>query len=781
MDVILNGVNSSLYVADFHLSPISSNIPYTYKSNETLLNNSHQDNVKAFYKTIQGHFYNEGLDPEFNHNWPIITNDINQPNIYSNMYDMGCKRAKHYNIYNKQLEFFCPIWIEKLNKDSEIEFKLTFKGINDEGKTNNATVASKVFSIKFDEITDMPAHDAFTRYMYNYINDAGLFVGSEDVFNISFKDNNAIITGLDASTGIFTTKHIDSLIDNITLRERPLLEVDNMLINSFINNTILCKQLFNFNLCFDLKDFFTGNLLNMMAGEKIGVSITVSIDGEELEMKDFYSEYEYLPKYIEHNAPENVEVDHSMIDNVFDYLNDNNYIDFIAKNKYAQNIIHWSLSDNNDYIFNVYNGFSGLFIDYSQDSINPQIYENTHHYKNTPNTALKFDDDSQNTTGWLNIEEITKWSQFYKYVRDVERYKVNGTKISKDTTYIHNLKYSKMYELLDTDIYILGMVCTKKALYTILEQYGATKVNKDSAVDNLYVIRIKDLIILISTDRTDFAFGKMYDTLKSLDKQGAFTTGESEELSAELESLKFILDVMLKKVDPTLIMFGGSLLWTYAHGPSKLINEVSYIKDNASEYVFRYDGNIKPTFVSVNENEMSLNRLYYKDFVSDITDDNKNSNLQSSRYKKYMHTDYEPLYPSIDYCSINSLTEWNYKEIPMVKVSESIISNKNEESAQYIPLYKVQEYSWFNDNIILVLLDSVSFVKTIEITDENRNKTYKEILDETIYSFVKEFYHVTDSDTISYIISKYNINNNWNYVSDTNIKDYIYNIKMTLK
>ena len=86
-DIIIDSSNTKLFVSDFHLSPISNNISYTYKSDENLLNNSHQDNVKKYYNEIKGSFYSEALDSEFNHNFPIISKPNEICTCYSNIYN----------------------------------------------------------------------------------------------------------------------------------------------------------------------------------------------------------------------------------------------------------------------------------------------------------------------------------------------------------------------------------------------------------------------------------------------------------------------------------------------------------------------------------------------------------------------------------------------------------------------------------------------------------------------------------------------------------------------
>ena len=106
-DIVLDGkLSSSLNISDFHLTPISNNVSYIYKSDENLLNHSHLDNIKIYYNKIKGNFYSPALDSIFNHNWPILCKENELLSPYSSIYDMGCKRSNSYSKYKKQFEFF---------------------------------------------------------------------------------------------------------------------------------------------------------------------------------------------------------------------------------------------------------------------------------------------------------------------------------------------------------------------------------------------------------------------------------------------------------------------------------------------------------------------------------------------------------------------------------------------------------------------------------------------------------------------------------------------------
>ena len=62
-------------------------------------------------------------------------------------------------------------------------------------------------------------------------------------------------------------------------------------------------------------------------------------------------------------------------------------------------------------------------------------------------------------------------------------------------------------------------------------------------------------------------------------------------------------------------------------------------------------------------------------------------------------------------------------------------------------------------------------------TKQDGYKTLKEILVDCI----KEYYEITDKRLADFIISKYDISSNWEYLEIDNVDDYIYDITLTLK
>lgn len=730
-DLILDARYNELYVSDFHLTPISNNTPYTYKTDEYIINNSHQDNVKEFYAENKGHFYKECIDSEFAHNWPIITESTGTT-LYSNMYDMGCKRSKKYNNYKKQFEFLCPLWIEHLNGD--LEFKIDIKN-----ECSNTVFSSRILRLKPN--VDLEYHTKFVEYFNSYITDAGLDAGSDDVMNISFKENTATITGLNVNNGIFETHNVSNLISNLTERERPLMEADHMLISEFAKNDLVAKQLINFNLCFNLEDIYSLNIAKMLYGESLIISVTVSINGIELDKKDFSTEYDYIDKLIKS------ELNTGIKRNVLSYLNDNQYVEFINKNKFCQNICHWSLAENNDYIFNVYDGFSGIYIDVIDDSI--KVYENTHQYKDAPNTLLKKYDKDNNSGGWLNVYNVNQWNSFNRYITNTEIYKYNGTYIGKEcNSFIHNLKYNYI-PFFDKGIYLLGLNIAPKLMASIHDAYSDSLVQIFDNNKSIYMMYINDLVMILSTDINVFAFANFYEYLYK-DSINEFSKYDDNTKSILVELYK----MMASKIEPSLIILNKSLRYVNADSPILYTTEIEYVKDDiTSNYVVRYDGKIKPTFTD------KASTLYYKDYVTE-------NNIKDSTYAIYNVLKFEPLYPSIDYCAIKKITEWDYETCPYVKVT-----GNNDNVFLYNNLY---EYSWFNNNKCLVINPYIEFTY-IKTKDDIKS------VDEIITDRLREYYNTDVPELIQYIKGLYDCKNNWEYISLNNINDYIYHISLKLK
>ena len=719
-DIVVDSLSSTLCVSDFQLSPISASTPFA-SSNDYIVKNSHQNNVKSYYSKHKGNFYNPCIDANFLHSWPIICNPKDHADVYSSAYDMGCKRSARFNSHSKQFEFFCPVWIEHLT--DVISFKISVKNVE-----TDDVIAVKQLTLSNNGHS---FHDRFVKYFNDYAYCAGLTSGSDDVLNVKFKSNTATATGLNASTGMFEVHNLNNLVENLTSRERPLLESDSFLVQAFADNALICKQLFNFNLCFNISDIISGGVTKLLSGEEALVSVDVLIGDEPLEKRDFYTEYDFIQKSI--NTTEDIPFD----TNVLSYLQDNKCVDLIDKNKFCQSICHWSLCDNPDYMFNVYDGFSGFFVDKQKNGV--VVYENSHQYGSTPNVDLKTANKNQNSTGWITTLKASYWKDFYKFIQHTEKYKTKGTYIG-GSNYINGIKYSYVPQF-DNGLYVLGLILNDTLLADAVDNLECHMIYDSS----LYALLKDDMLMLLTNNEDYLSFGKFLDIMlvsnATLDRDVAVCLNE-------------ICSMVKSVIKPELIVFNNGIAYSEVLSPSTDSTEVSYFKLNDYfNYVLRYDGKLKPYFTT------ERNTLYYKDYVSENT-------LPQTPYAKYGKSDFEPKFPSIGYCAIKKLNEWNLRDLPSVTVSEH---------DDPVKIYReVNEYKWFNNSKCLILPPVIKFKYVYHAADDSQT------VDEIVTNHIKEHHGITD-DQIKYVKNLYNVTNDWDRCSDDSLNDYVYNISLTLK
>ena len=171
-DLILDLSNNDLVVSDFHLTPISNNVPYNKYSKDQLLNYKHEENVSRFYKKISGHFYKEMVDSKLSSEWPIIKDSDKFQDTHDGQYEMGCNRAL-YKVYEKQFEFLCPVWLEHLDGDLSFEISIL-------SKFGGTPLITKVLKLSKGNYSTPEGiyHDKFTNYFNSYIYNIGLDKGN---------------------------------------------------------------------------------------------------------------------------------------------------------------------------------------------------------------------------------------------------------------------------------------------------------------------------------------------------------------------------------------------------------------------------------------------------------------------------------------------------------------------------------------------------------------------------------------------------------------------------
>lgn len=780
-DLVIDDSVDGLYVTKFNLTPISDNAKAAF--NTYSISDPHEDNIKKYYNSNKSIFYDECLSSEFTTtkaHLPIVTNENTHPVLYCNTYDMGCKRTR-YSTYKKQFEFFCPLWLESVNES--IAFKFYVKS-----NTSDTVLSSRM--LKFDLNSTNPIndnngynyHNAFVKYLNNYlkkvyIKNNDTLTTQDNVFEISFSDVNypskkpyVKLYGIDVTNGntelVIKGKDLEtghlSFINNLCNYELPVLDFDEIIIDTFKTHKIICKQLYNFNLNFNIEDILPEYLYNTMGGANVSIGVDVYVDDILLDRVDFYTEYDYIKRPVSNDIENSSDIDI----NVFSYLKDYAFISNIGVNKFSQNICHWSLCDNNDYVFNLYNGFAGIITDYSQS--NPYAF-NEKFYGLTPNTH--YDTHRINNAGqWINTFSINKWSSFYKYVKNTNLHKYKGTAFgNKNVAYINNLKYNNIPNVLHNK-FVLGLHVTPKLLGQITDTYVSTSYFMPIINGEMYVMYLNDLLIFISTNPDVFTYKKLGSIITTYlnSAQGTYNNYDETNKNTFCEVydiLSGIKVMMLSLIKPKLIYYNNLSMPINVVGPDDIFNVsdmyrecyydvVSVNYTNLSNaYVVRYDGKIKPTFVK------GVNTLYYKDHV--LYD-----NLSESVYANYVNTDYDAKYPSIGYCGIKKLSasEWTRQELPIISTSAS---------QDNVTLHDNIEFTWYDTNKYIVLLPTIIINAEYDNADDFNND-----VNDLICREICSLYNINASDetTITHIRQLYAYTYDYTY----NTK-YKYTITVTLK
>ena len=334
-DLRVKSINdSTLYVDDFSLTPISRNINYI-RPDVNILNNSHHDNIKELYSKTSDTFFNDCLDPKFITKYPIIVDDKTKVDSYNSMYD-NCvsriSRAKN----GKSTQLFIPMWLEDFGKDDVIKFDIEIFIEDDLG--NKTASIYKTLELSLNK---MSSHNTFVNYMKSYIENISTNGKIGDrIININFKNLKMIVEGIDLKTGHILTKDISNKLHNFTDLYKPFMDSDDIIIRSLSDNNLVAKQMFNFNVMFDFEDILSNYILEQIKGTPVKINVKTYINAEEVEEKSF--SWDYSKNFNNNSLKE---------------LQDYNNIQLIDKNKISTNVIHWTLNKDKSYIFNVYPNF----------------------------------------------------------------------------------------------------------------------------------------------------------------------------------------------------------------------------------------------------------------------------------------------------------------------------------------------------------------------------------------------------------------------------------------
>ena len=623
-------------ITDIHITPISDRAPYRDRYTDTnILNYENQSNIKDFYNKTRGYFYNTFADPllESEHALPKDEHPKDEYPKYDKSTWMGCSRME-YKLYNKQFQFFAPIWLEDFEKN--LKFHITIKAIVDKKPT--ITIVDR--DIEFDEKTK----NYFTNY-FNYID------LDDRLIKIDLDKNECVLHGVNTSTGLIETKKEFTLTPTLKHRERPLLEFDSMIVNSLVNNTLIAKQLMNFNICFNIDDFISpeqARVIFLPDEYEFTASMKVIVDDKELELKDFYTNYEYIPRatlpFLDGDALMRGVVEYKKnFDkkyNVLDYLKDYKCVDLVNKNKVDQKIFHWSLCDNSSYIFNLYNGFGGVL--YTGATI-----QHRHGTSFAPSEEFNYGENNVCWCPYLSID-----------IHTLSRYKIDTLKkacVKCESTML-DTRFGESLPNYHCMLIFYGQTITEDEIKTLFKD---VKYIINGSITYLIVCdetsekEIKDVyIFIISKDNESLSYSQVlknlkgYLTLKNsqniLQSSHNIYTNIIEIVESRLYRtiLTNFYDYLNSIITPKSIVIERSICGKRAQSPNLNSNEIKYYKvdSNFLQYLFRYDGKIRPTFVGIDDNYK--NYLYTKKIIDG-----------NDVYLEYTDSNFQPRFPSIGFYS----------------------------------------------------------------------------------------------------------------------------------
>ena len=78
----------------------------------------------SFYKKFSGSFYSDFINPALVSLHPLPENY--NGDVCDTTYETGCRRMS-YQFYNKQFNFFCPLWLEKIDDIGKLSFEIQIK------------------------------------------------------------------------------------------------------------------------------------------------------------------------------------------------------------------------------------------------------------------------------------------------------------------------------------------------------------------------------------------------------------------------------------------------------------------------------------------------------------------------------------------------------------------------------------------------------------------------------------------------------------------------------
>jgi len=705
------------FVHDLQIVPIHEDVDFNHTEREDTFNYTHIQNLNRLYKKTQGQFFEPVVDRRLNTGYPVRTEEYKE-DTYEHSYDMGMKRNKSYQRYNKQFSFFCPIYCTDKNEIKNLKFYAVV--VHEDPNKNPVVLCQK--EINTDKIKD---------YLYQYVDEVDL---NSDIIYLNFKEFNSWIKGVNVRDAKVEVKNQLGLIETLLQQERPMLEFDNMLLRQLSDNYLIATQVFNFNFNFNIEDLIYPTLIHELQYEKLNVYVLCYVDGEEVELVDMYSNYKEISMY-------DIQNKNYVANNCLDYLHDYVAIDLLSHNKLVQSTFHWALQDNPKYLFNMYDGCAPLYNGSQMRGM----------YFDQPDLTTSQYDPAKNSVSWLNVRVMKPGKtapEIAQLCLDEWRDKNNYLNFySKDDIFwLNNIKVNNIEGGCNIQVKVLyfseavvsdeGDELTEslKAMFDNVSNSGRLwVVNSYGGTTQLFVaINQKP--------------GSYIDDTQVFSQ---FMPGKWSELpkaSPDIEDYSKVDELLNNIIQPQVLTLNNILKTEKVNGPYIDLDtsEIEYFKEDGFVYLLRYDGKIQPFFLTKDQGSLNNREYRVKQYVKSI--DNSDDNME--KFNQYMYTKYSPLYPSVKYFSL---------------IDNDLDYNK-------MDLDGINETSWYRNSKMYFIPSDFEV-----ITEKHKGS----LTDEVLYDEFKK--HFPEGMPINYLYKLYEVTYKYDYKNNTDIETFVYDIKYRLK
>ena len=730
MDICLSRSGEDAIADSACLTPLSPSIPWSNDDALSLENYTIGESVRHLYNLTKDTFYQD--IPNYSGKLKIYDKDSSM-NTYEPDNIMGIRRAQ-MSRYGKQFAFLCPIWCEDASKIADLRFVATVS-------EKNGNVASQ----RESTVRSIHLSDTIKSRLEEWFAGVG-----DELLRIDFDKMDGSVIGVDPASGNVVTKDCSYITGNLISRERPLMESDSMICHAFSDNRLIARQLINLCFYFNLEDLMDRRFIDEFVGTCMNVSIEV-FDGEEkLPLKDFFSNYDFIAKW-RTNGINGSWDDKS---NVLDYLKDTYCIDTILTNKTTQPIVHWSLTENNDYIFNTYRGFNAIVGD---DRMTGGFYSiQANPFSNVFSAG-------SNNLNWLNVIDARGYSDasitevIQNSIKDLATpilfengqtsIWLNCNKYNTENFADSDGKLNKMYAC-------IFVVSDAEHLNSILDD-SYEPILKNGKVVAFTVPKeieqvIYNILVFVCDDTDSMNALTLYSALKGNLKKVINASQPSNNMTSE--NAFALLDMIACYDAPIRIDFKKSVCCAPAASPQPYSQEIYYTKGdfNCNSTVYRYSGKIRPAFIDAKDFNTDLQNWHNDAWHYDTFDDS----TDVERYNSLLNTGFLPEYMSIDFFALAET-----KPVP-VEYSKA-------------PNDKFCDFTWYATGWTMNLPER--YECSIIATEDNKLDV------EDAWKALADYINVSYDDFKKQIMPLYDISHDFDYLSNDNIYNIKHNFVFTLK